>query len=40
MERVPGEDLQGFDKLDHQEKNRIRLAFVEAMWYERISSLP
>ncbi|PLB55656.1 hypothetical protein P170DRAFT_47026 [Aspergillus steynii IBT 23096] len=39
MERVPGKDLRDFDQLDHHEKNRVRLAFVEALWYERISTL-
>ncbi|KAL2807736.1 hypothetical protein BJX63DRAFT_436787 [Aspergillus granulosus] len=32
MERVPGKDLRDFGKFDDQEKNRVRLAFVEALW--------
>lgn len=33
MQKVPGENLHGFDTLPREEQNRIRIAFIEALWY-------
>lgn len=33
MERLPGRDLQRFNEFDDDEKNRVRLAFLGAIWY-------
>ncbi|PYI05203.1 hypothetical protein BO78DRAFT_462115 [Aspergillus sclerotiicarbonarius CBS 121057] len=32
MQKVPGENLHGFDTLTKEEQNRIRVAFIDALW--------
>ncbi|GAQ46499.1 unnamed protein product [Aspergillus niger] len=32
MQKVPGKNLHGFDTLPREEQNRIRIAFIEALW--------
>ncbi|RAK90871.1 hypothetical protein BO79DRAFT_215866 [Aspergillus costaricaensis CBS 115574] len=33
MQKVPGENLHGFDTLPREEQNRIRIAFIEALCF-------